>query len=905
MPDENNMFDRQLARMVQASRYAERLVARDPSHLDELRCYGETALTAEMFHAALPSQLGNLSEVNFNHALRQLRQRAMLRLIFRDINGLAALDEVLTCISALADVTLAAATDFHRHAVARAYALPPTWADDPASELAVVAMGKLGAHELNVSSDIDLIFVHADDGDATAARTWRDYHVAVGKGIIRSLDTQDENGFVFRVDMRLRPFGDSGGLVSSIASLADYFRQHARPWERYAWLKARALTGGAALKTALEALVLPFVFRRYHDFNAINEMRELFAQIRNEAIKRNKQDDIKVGVGGIRQIEFIAQLHQLIRGGREVPLQTRSTRAALTALAARELLTPLDAARLQTAYAFLRNLEHRLQYLDDTQTQALPSNEADRTRVAQAMNFPDWETFHSALTSHRDIVKVVFDALFSNESTATTAPENNTVTALEANIHAVFGDVTGERAALHDAILTRVTGWQKAARTATLSARTVARIETLLVNATEAALRYPGQELTTALALFDLFDAVDKRETYLALLTEYPAALDRVARIAAKSAWAADFLKRHPILLESLISPTPTRWQIDWPQEKQQLQRACDEARDDIERQYEILRHTKHTLTLRLNVADIEGQIDVMSLSDELSRLADMLLDTTLVLAARVAGFDIAGWDPPPGFAILGYGKLGSKELGYASDLDLVFLYDETSTTTAERYARLAQRLTSWLNTTTRGGELYDTDLRLRPDGAAGMLVSSVTAFRDYQQTRAWTWEHQALTRARWCAGDPRLAPPFEAIRQAVICQPREISALRSDINAMRQKMRADKPDPVGRRNLKHTEGGMVDVEFIVQFIILGYARAFPELLGNLGNFALLQRAGAVGILDPALADHIAHAYLLFRQAQHRARTNNEAKTLIEPDHLADQRAAVIKAWRALLGEPR
>ena len=355
-------------------------------------------------------------------------------------------------------------------------------------------------------------------------------------------------------------------------------------------------------------------------------------------------------------------------------------------------------------------------------------------------------------------------------------------------------------------------------------------------------------------------------------------------------------------MLDELIGATATGGAINWPQEITQLQAACDHASGDIERQYELLRHTKQLLTLRLNIADIDEQIDVMTLSDELSRLADLLLNTTLVLAARVAGIACLGWNPPAGFAIVGYGKLGSKELGYASDLDLVFLYDQASAIPADRYARLAQRLSSWLNTTTTGGQLYDTDLRLRPDGAAGMLVSSLTAFREYQLTRAWTWEHQALTRARWCAGDAALAAPFEAIRHEVLTQSRDSQKLKAEIVAMREKMRAEKKDRGDMLDLKHTLGGMVDVEFIVQYIILAHAHNHAEFLGNLGNFALLDRAGALGLLDPALAHRVGDAYLRFREQQHLARTHNQAITLVPPTTLVAERAAVGAAWQALLG---
>ncbi len=454
-------------------------------------------------------------------------------------------------------------------------------------------------------------------------------------------------------------------------------------------------------------------------------------------------------------------------------------------------------------------------------------------------------------------------------------------------------------------------------------------METLIPFALRAALiedHEPATAVKAFFRLFDLIEAIDKRETYLALLVEYPQVLERVARIAANSAWAADFLRRHPILLDELITPAEKNATLDWRAERRALQRACDAADGDLERQYELLRHAKQVATLKLNVADIEGRLSVMALSDELSALADMLVDVVLVLAwrslssatvrpvsgslASAGATDQAAerdWRPPPGFAVIGYGKLGSKELGYASDLDLVFLFDPAAADaevagSSDKYAKLSQRLTSWLNTMTAGGVLYETDLRLRPDGDAGRLVSSLEGFRDYQQKRAWTWEHQALTRARFCAGDAAIAAPFEAIRREVLAAPRDKRKLREEIIAMRDKMRAEKKDRAGQLDLKHTRGGIVDVEFIVQYIILAWSHEHPEFLGNLGNFALLTRAAALGIIDEGLAATVGGAYLAYRERQHRARNNNELKTWVGLEEFSADRLAVVQVWNSLFG---
>ena len=907
-------FDHKLARTFHASRYAERLCHARPILAEKLRIAGHEPFTTAMMQEGLLTTLLTEEEAPFHATLRHLRQQVMLRLIFRDINGLADFAEVAATISALADVTVSAALQFHSRAVARQFGLGEHDLAQENAQLVVVGMGKLGAHELNVSSDIDLIFVYANDGDASAARSWHEFHAETGKRVIRALDHLDENGFVFRVDMRLRPFGASGPLVSSVASLENYFQSQARPWERYAWLKARALTGGAATQAALQNIISPFVYRRYNDYGAIDEMRDLHAQIRAEALKKNRLGDIKVGLGGIREIEFIAQLFQLVRGGRDQALQVASTRQALALIGERGLVSPEKIERLQQAYLFLRNLEHRLQYLDDAQTQALPSGEHDRERIALAMNFSDWGIFEAALNIHRETVTAEFESLFATAvTTATTSSAASSITmpiGLEANIHAVLainsiGHADAVIADLKTAslLLDRVRAWQQSSRTQTLSPKIKARMEALIPAALKASLTY-SQPAETFFRLLDLLDAIDKRETYLALLMEYPHVLPRIARIAATSAWAADFLKRHPILLDELITAEPGTLKIDWPTERTKLQTACDLAANDTEKQYELLRHTKQVITLKLNIADIEGRLGVMAVSDELSTLADMLLNITLALVNRAlnrASGAALNWNAPIGFAIIGYGKLGSKELGYASDLDLVFLVNDKLAVENDQFSRIAQRLSSWLNTMTAGGVLYETDLRLRPDGASGLLVSSLDAFRDYQLNRAWTWEHQALTRARWCAGDISLTAPFDAIRKEVLSKTRDKQKLKTEIIDMRDKMRAEKKDRADALDLKHTRGGIVDVEFIVQYLILAYSQEHQAFLGNLGNFALLMRAGSLGILDEDIAAKVAKAYLAYRERQHRARNNNQLKTWIGLDELAEERRAVVAAWAALL----
>ena len=488
----NANYDIRLAHTFRLSRYAERICYARSELVDELRQHENTAISRIEMVAAIDSLERNFAaDASAPPALalglRLLRQRVMLRIIHRDLNELADLDEVVTAISALADVTLGAALKFHRAVIADKFKLSADLAKSEDASMVIVGMGKLGAHELNVSSDIDLIFIHAEDGEATPDRSWHEFHAELGKRVIRTIDEVTADGFVFRVDMRLRPYGASGALVTSLAALDAYFRTQARPWERYAWLKGRAITGATNTIARLNELVTQFVYRRYHDYAAIEEMRDIHGQIRQEATKRNRLNDIKVGHGGIREVEFIVQMIQLIRGGREPRLQIASTREALSVIEQLGLMEAARIAKISNAYIFLRNLEHRLQYVDDAQTQALPTSEAEQLRIAQAMNFPNWHTFLGVLKPHRDIVTTEFDAVFARTTDSISIIEPSEESGLEASIHAVFDDMP-IAGAIQKSISERINTWRKSSRTQSLSPKLRSRLETLLPLALKASL---------------------------------------------------------------------------------------------------------------------------------------------------------------------------------------------------------------------------------------------------------------------------------------------------------------------------------------------------------------------------------------------------------------------------------
>ena len=916
-------------RTLRLSRFAARAAHARPALVDELEKRGAARVSRAEMQAALEgpstSSDGSGGEETASR-LRQLRSRAMLTLAHRDLNGLASLDEVFQTMTALAEVSVATAAAHAHRGAAERFGNPREFAGRPQS-LIVAGLGKLGGCELNVSSDIDLVFLYGEDGETEGTRpiSHHEFFAQVGKAMIALISEITNEGQAFRVDMRLRPFGDSGPLATSLGALEEYFVSHARPWERYAWLKARPIASSGAEE--LKAIVEPFVYRRYLDYGMLAALRELHARIFETAVERRKADDIKVGAGGIREIEFAVQLFQMVRGGRDRHLRITSTRGALAALADRGLIEAARARALADAYQFLRRLEHRLQYYDDQQTQALPRAPEHRAAIAEAMDFPDWAALAESLEGHRAAVQEAFNALFEGA----TAPPHSATGSIAARLadpqatpdaQALAEDLAEAGISDPRPAADRLIEFTRARRYRAMSATTRAKVEKLLPAAIAASVGAGGASHTLT-RLLDILEAIDRREAYFSLLVEYPAVLARAARLASKSAWAARLLARHPILLDELTRSAASFTATDWNEERRWLQSECDAHAGDVERVLEDLRHFKQRHFLRLTIADLEGELTVMALSDELSALADAILEVTLRCAARTVIPDVPRGDSDPesmdpgrlilpplngdpgppmaasgmtgGFAVVGYGKLGGKELGYGSDLDIIFLYDAEHGD-ADRLARIAQRVNTWFTSYTPSGVLYETDLRLRPDGAAGLLVSSLSAFADYQRKRAWTWEHQALTRARYCAGDPALGARFERLRDEILALPRERAKLFAEIVAMRRKMRAETKSSAN--DLKQVAGGIIDLEFCVQGLVLAEGPKHPQLRENKGNHTLLRRAGECGLVDPDLAAAAGDAYLAFRRRLHDAALNDEDTAIVGDGDLAAERAAVSRLWR-------
>ena len=890
-----------LADIVAASPYLERLLAAKPLLAAEVEAALEQTVTREDLSAWLAAQPSG--ENDLKPVLRRLKQRAYARIATRDLGGLAPLAEVTECMTLIAELAVRTAVDVLGRGLVERYGTPRGAGEGNSGrpqELIVIGMGKLGGRELNVSSDIDLIFVYPEDGETDGARPISNFEffTRLGRGLINAIAEVTGDGQVFRVDMRLRPNGDSGPLVCSFEMLENYFITQGREWERYAWIKARALTGSR--HDELEKIRHPFVFRKYFDFGAINAMRELHAQIRREVAKKDMADNVKLGPGGIREIEFIAQVFQLIRGGRDTPLQVKPTQSVLKLLAERGTLGPDAAAELASAYVFLRRLEHRLQYLDDAQTHSLPTDGEDRQRVARAMGFASFEALLEELDDHRATVSRHFELVFAD-------PNHG-----EHALAGLWQDAGGE--AQEDrfeqlgyrnppAAAQRLAALRSGPLYQQMSQEIRVRFDALVPRLVEAAAALSNPDETLSRGV-DLLESISRRAAYLALLQQYPQALQKVAQLLGSSSWAAAYLQRHPILLDELLDPRLLDALSDWAAFRVQLTARLEELEPDTERQMDTLRELHHAQVFRLLTQDVAGLLTVEKLADHLSELADILLDAAIQRA----------WlkmpkrhRDQPKFAVISYGKLGGKELGYASDLDLVFLFDDPAPEAGENYGRLGTRLNTWLSAQTAAGQLFETDLRLRPNGDSGLVVTSMEAFRKYQLESAWVWEHQALTRARFSAGDRAVGDAFERIRCEVLRQKRDLASLRDEVLAMRQKMvdahgtRGDLRETVF--DLKHDPGGLVDVEFVVQYLVLGYSHQHAELTGNLGNIALLKIAAGLGLIPPDLAETVRNAYRDYRRMQHELRLNT-ARARVEPDLVQQRVDAVRELWRLVFAVP-
>ncbi len=844
-------------------------------------------------------------------ALRILRQWTMARLLGMDCDQGASLETITLCVTHLAEVALDEACQQafrdldERHGAPR---LP----SGQRAEFWVVGMGKLGARELNVSSDIDLIYVYDEDGETAGNAqglgkiSVQEYFSRAVKAIFTLLGEITEHGFVFRMDLALRPNGNSGPSVVSLGALEEYLLVQGREWERFAWMKSRVIAPRSALQNGsaakLRSVVLPFVFRRYLDYNVFESLRTLHQQIRDHAAKRSaghpeRANDVKLSRGGIREIEFTVQLLQVVRGGQFPELRTRPTLDAIQRVAKAGLM-PLETAKaLSQAYEFLRKVEHRIQYLDDQQTHVLPTQDADLQWIANTMGYAAGCDFLTDLDAHREVVAHEFDILLGGDRQCKTC--QTTMPRERPELEAVLDLFKGEARA-------RLAHWQDSPKVKSLRDDARARLMRLLQR-TAQWLEEGRVEEDAVVRMADWMEPLMRRESYLAMLLERPTVHERLLRLLGAAKWPARYLVQHPGVIDELANGEVLQQRFvaqDFEAELQARRLALSRTDEDGEENLlNLLRRAHHAEVFRTLARDVEGRLTVEEVADDLSAMADAVLRITAewcwsCLKNRHRDM--------PQFGIVAYGKLGGKELGYGSDLDIVFVYEDADERAQEAYGAFVRKLINWFTVKTSEGDLFEIDTALRPNGGSGLLVTTFSAYEDYQQQRgsntAWTWEHQAMTRARFVMGSDAMRSRFNEVRRSVISAPRDEASLQSEIVTMRNRVRTAHTIKQGLFDVKHSPGGMVDAEFAVQYLVLMQAGAHPEMADNVGNIALLQRAEAAGLLPQGVGQMASVAYRELRRVQHKARLN-EAPTQVPQADLKKEREAILALWHAVFPE--
>lgn len=906
--------------------------SRNPRLFETLWFSGQFKQTHQRSHLAsiLSKALQSVDdETRLKQQLRELRNRKMVTIAWRDLNHSATLEETLAALSDLADLLVQAALDWcYADQITQIHGAPRN-AQGKSQHLVVLGLGKLGGKELNFSSDIDLIFAYPETGqtDGRRVQSNEQFFTRLCQRLIQVLSDTTAQGMVFRVDMRLRPFGASGALVMHFAAMLNYYQQHGREWERYALLKARVIAGDRDAGKALLVGLRDFVYRRYLDYSSLESLRDLKQMISREAARKGMGDHLKLGPGGIREVEFITQLFQLVYGGQDQHLRSTQLLPTLNYLGKRGLLPEDTVQELIHAYTFLRLSENRLQMIADRQVHALPLNDLDRWRLAHNMRFSRWETFLETLNTHRSRVAQHFAEVFgSQRSTDATHPsEVDQLTSYWQSLHqaashdlealrtAGYHDITTVDAALKDFAQDR--------RVGVLSPKSKERLDRIMPNVLYAVACQDNPEITLQ-RLLQLLLTIVQRGVYLSLLAEQPQVIDHLAKLCSASAWIADYVAKYPILLDELISPAT----LYHPPHRPGLKRSIDTRTGripptDEEQLLDSLRHFKHAQELRVAAADIVAAIPLMQVSNHLTWIAEVTVKKVLEIACNnlIARhgrphYQRNGQTHEAGFLVLGYGKLGGYEMGYSSDLDLVFLYDaggEQQHSDGMRpldnssfFSRLGQRIIHLLSVFTAAGELYEVDLRLRPSGNSGLLVSGIEAFEKYQRDEAWTWEHQALVRARPIAGSPHLARAFQRIRAQILTLPRESIHLQKEIREMRERMWVEHGVmETTRFDLKKSPGGITDIEFMVQYLVLAHAHAHPELCRWTDNVRILLTLAQSGIVDLLAAEQLIDAYTVLRNEIHHRNLRGDAM-VVDDDRYAMERRIVKRYWQRYLMTP-
>ena len=890
-----------------ASEFVAEAAIREPALIETLANGGELErprTPGEIADLVNGLASGATDEAAFMDALRRLRRRELVRIAWRDLAGGAALTDTLGELSALADAAIVTALAFASRVLGQRHGTPRSPTGE-AQELLVIGMGKLGGGELNFSSDIDLILLFPESGETDGPRpiSNEEYFTRLGQALIRLLDQRTAEGIVFRVDMRIRPFGEPGQLVMNFGAFEDYLQQHGRDWERYAWVKARAITGSARYRVLYDEVVRPFVYRRYLDFGVYESLREMKAMIAREVARRELQDNIKLGPGGIREIEFIVQAQQLIRGGAEPGLQTASLQAALPRLAGAKLLPASTVAELREAYEFLRRVENRLQMVDDAQTHALPADGLGRERLAVAMDCPDWADFWTKLVARRGTVTAHFADVVLGRGTAGDGPAAALLESLwsaEPALERITADTSRFGFADAGAAARVLLELRQSAYFRRLDDHGRRRLATLLPR-----LLTQTNSLLVLRRLLSIVEAIGGRTAYLALLNENSQALARLIQICGLGDYLARQVAAHPLLLDELLDSRVFDTLPDRAQFEQELAARLEHAGGDDEQRVDALRQFRRAATFRVATLDLTGRLPLMQVSDRLTDVAELIVEKALALAWQhtVARYG----EPGARIAIIGYGKLGGMELGYASDLDLVFLHDsagDRQSTTGPKavenevfFLRLAQRLVHLLTVHTAAGRLYEVDVRLRPSGKGGLAFTQIGAFEDYQRREAWTWEHQALLHSRWVAGDAGLGVQFACIRRSVLMESVKRETLRDDIVAMRERMRAGHGvTREGHFDLKQDRGGIADIEFLAQYWVLRDVHRYPPLAEFADTIRHLESVGSAALVDHRVIDRLVDAYRAYRQAAHHL-SLEQRPPIVDAGAYGAMRAQVAAIW--------
>ncbi|QCU89651.1 bifunctional [glutamate--ammonia ligase]-adenylyl-L-tyrosine phosphorylase/[glutamate--ammonia-ligase] adenylyltransferase [Thiomicrorhabdus sediminis] len=913
-----------LQQALQWSPFVERLTNRYPDIANK-ESYESAWQQGELFTRVYDAVIGCTDEQALFKALRVQRNTMMGRIGLRDLQGMASLDETIKATSELADALVSASLDWYYPRYCQRYGTPVGRESGDAQQLIVIGMGKLGGQELNFSSDIDLIFAFPEAGETEgAARSISNdqFFIRLGQAVNKSLVDMTVDGFVYRVDMRLRPFGDTGPLAVSFSGLENYYEIHGRAWERYALVKARVIAGDKAKGAELFKILKPFIYRRYVDFSAMDSLRELKSMIADQVAKKGMQHNLKLGAGGIREIEFIVQSFQLVHGGREITLQGSSLLPILHQLVDKQFLEADVASRLEDAYRFLRAAENRVQMWNDQQVHDLPKDQGQQLLLAQSLGYPELGEFNRVLAEYRDYVQQQFSQVFGQDESELAAGEDGDYKkiwqsddqkiTLSADTEVECSQSLAEsmQKVLHDFKLSRAVQ--------AMSRDALDRLDAVMPLVLKELLAKRANEQTLK-RVVAILESIAKRSVYLILLKENPQALKHLVQLCESSAWMADMLVKYPALLDQLIDERDLYSPLAYEDLKLEACQLLTETGLDEELFMERLRQWKHAQVFKVAAADVTGNVPVMKVSDYLTWIAQAVLDVSVEFCwqfmqqrSGIPG-GVSADHPRNPFMVLGYGKLGGIELGYGSDLDMVFLYqgvESGAMTTATNgkqldnaiyFIRMGQKLISILSTVMPSGRLYEVDCRLRPNGNSGMLVTDLPSFQAYIENKAWNWEHQALVRARAVAGDDQAVEAFEQFRLAFLCQSRDPEKVRSEVVEMRQKMQQslDKSDEQWF-DLKQGVGGIVDIEFMMQYLVLAYAKEYPNLAQYSDNVRILEQVSASSLLSNEDVQSLTDAYKVYRSKYHRLSLAND-KAMVEQSCYRQERAAVHRVWQSLM----